>query len=334
MLGLFDLLEDGVTAATPSRRQNGGVAETPSRTHATPSKPSSTLDVQVTPRMGRTPMSDSKRQYLNNFMSPLKNRDNNVGAQTPSKMHFETPKFLRRHTLPTLDENGDFDKPAPLRLPRKPLGRGLSEIVASLRRDEEDKAEEDLDALREIEAEELGQPIPKKAPAKENVEVDDSQLPQLPLGGFDDEGQFDSGPDDGEGKDTNGQPLRIYKKKGQKRTTRRVNIKPTWNKRPTTTAQENVDSGDEVVPKTQFDDDAPFGADENDVSSASEDEDKKKKASKKRKTAPKDKKKEGPVKKAARKVNELAHANFQKLKLRQGGAKGGPGHNSRFRRKR
>lgn len=330
MLGLFDLLEDGIAAATPSRKQDGGVAETPSRTQATPSKRSATLDVEVTPRLGRTPMSDSKRQYLNTFMSPLKNRDSNIGAQTPSKMHFETPKFLRRHTLPTVDENGDFDKPAPLRLPRKPLGRGLSEIVASLRKDEEDKADEDLEALREVEAEELGQPIPKKAPTKDNVEVTDSQRPQLPLGGFDDENMFDSEPDEEKGPD--GQPLRIYKKKGQKRTTRRVNIKPTWNKRPTISTAEQDDSDeDEVVPKTQFED-AQFDVDEHDVSSASEGGDKKK-ASKKRKKDTKEKK-EGPVKKAAKKVNELAHANFQKLKLRQNGAKGGPGYNSRFRRRR
>lgn len=276
-------------------------------------------------------MSDSKRQYLDTFISPLKSRDSNVGAQTPSKLHFDTPKFLRRHTLSTVDENGDFDKPAPLRLPRKPLGRGLSEIVASLRKDEEDKADEDLEALREVEAEELGQPIPKKAPAKQGVEVEDSQHPQLPLGGFDDEGQFDSEPD--EGKDTNGQPLRIYKKKGQKRSTRKVNIKPTWNKRPPTTAQEkkDVDEDDEVVPKTQFND-APFDEDDNGISSASEAETKEK-ASKKRKKDTKEKK-EGPVKKVARKVNELAHANFQKLKLKQGGAKGGPGYNSKFRRRR
>ena len=297
--------------------------------NATPSKSSSHFDVEVTPRMGRTPMSDSKRQYLNTFMSPLKNRDGNVGAQTPSRMHFETPKFLRRHTLATVDENGDFDKPAPLRLPRKPLGRGLSEIVASLRKDEEDKADEDLEALREIEAEELGQPIPKKASFKD-IEIQDSQhQPQLPLGGFDDEAMFDSVADT-EGKDTNGQPLRLYKKKGQKRTTRKVNIKPTWNKRPTVTAHEN-DSEDDVVPKTQPHD-ADFNQEDNDISSASDGEGKKK-AAKKRKSAAKEGK-EGPVRKAARKVNELAHANFQKLKLKQGGAKGGPGYNSRFRRRR
>ena len=42
----------------------------------------------------------------------------------------------------------------------------------------------------------------------------------------------------------------------------------------------------------------------------------------------------GTIKKATRKVNELAHANFKRLKLRSKGGKAGPGHNSRFRRRR
>ena len=50
----------------------------------------------------------------------------------------------------------------------------------------------------------------------------------------------------------------------------------------------------------------------------------------------KDKKanKDGKVKTAARKVTAMANQNFKRLKLRNSGAKGGPAHNSRFRRKR
>ena len=47
-----------------------------------------------------------------------------------------------------------------------------------------------------------------------------------------------------------------------------------------------------------------------------------------------EKEKEGRVRRTVRKVNELAHANFQRLKLRNSGAKGGAAHNSRFRRRR
>ncbi len=43
--------------------------------------------------------------------------------------------------------------------------------------------------------------------------------------------------------------------------------------------------------------------------------------------------KESGIKKAVRKVKAVAHANFRRLKLRNHGAKGGPGYNSRFRRR-
>ena len=44
--------------------------------------------------------------------------------------------------------------------------------------------------------------------------------------------------------------------------------------------------------------------------------------------------KDGKIKTVARKVNALAHQNFKRLKLRNSGAKGGPAHSSRFRRKK
>lgn len=356
VLGLFDLLEEPAAADSPSRRHGGRDASAaPSKIHATPSKRSSTSDVEVTPRMGRTPMSASKRQYLNTFMSPLKNRDANIGARTPSKLHFDTPQFLKRHYLATVDENGEFDAPAPLRLPRKPLGRGLSEIVASLRKVEEDKADADLEALREMEAEEAaGYPrSPSKQPAgapaapattraagDEQILVEDSQAQRLPLGGFDDEGLYDSPVEDEMGRD--GNPMRIFKKKGQKRTTRRFNLKPVWTKRPAMPTEENNSDeedvegeGEERIPKTQLGNHPEGDYGDGNVSSDSEFGEGRK-APKKPKKASKssEQSKEGPMKKAKRKVNELAHANFQRLKLRQGGAKGGPGYNSRFRRRR
>ena len=372
VLGLFDLLqeegeegEQGGPVDSPSKKHQTSrhsTGEARSKVHATPSKrPSSMTDMAITPRMGRTPMSASKRQYLNTFISPLKSRDTNtLGPNTPSsrQLHLdETPQFLKRYSggLPGMvDENGEFDVPAPpLRLPRKPLGRGLSEIVASLRKVEEEQADEDLEALREMEAEEAAvaggapvtrQPLSRPA-ADEEVLVPDTQNQRLPLGGFDDEGMYDSPVEEGQGAD--GNPMRVFKKKGQKRTTRKVNMKPVWIKRPAETATqkgdadgEDDDDDDEVVQKTQLggDGDEPPA----NVSSDSEFDDGKTAAAKKPKTAKKKESKskagkepkEGTVKKAARKVNELAHANFQRLKLRQNGAKGGPGYNSRFRRRR
>jgi hypothetical protein len=146
--------------------------------------------------------------------------------------------------------------------------------------------------------------------------------------------------------------LRVFKKKGQKRTTRRVNMRPTRARRPTAAQEdsggEEEEEADEVVPETQVVDTAGMvdGEEDYEVMSGSEfedevDSDKKskgKKATAKKNTKNKGRKdgeeKEGVVKKAVRKVKATANANFKRLKLKNYGAKGGPGVNSRFRRRR
>lgn len=351
VLGLFDLLVEK-ELGTPSKKgketgRNGGRQN---NVHATPSKRTSTFDLDNDGRLGRTPMSTSKRQLLNTFMTPLKNRKENSGGKTPtsvSKLQFDTPAFLKRHSLPSLDEDATFAAPAPLRLPRKPMVRGLSEIVASLRKVEDDRLDDDddLDALREAESAGLGTDKPKPpsqapraSPAPENVLVENGQGRRLPLGGFDDEGMYDSPVEDA--LDRSGNPLVVYKKKGQKRTTRKANIKPTWAKRPATLAEGNGSDEDceDLIPDTQA---APgastqvAAADGSDADFVDDEAQSKSKARPSKAKAGKDEAKtEGTVKKAVRKVNELAHANFQRLKLRNYGAKGGPGFNSKFRRRR
>ncbi|KAI0397539.1 hypothetical protein F5Y17DRAFT_347719 [Xylariaceae sp. FL0594] len=398
VLGLFDLLEEDTENAPPDDDTAGG------KTQATPSKqPVSRLD------LGRTPKTPSRRDtnLHNSFTTPKGRKDgtnynNPLGARTPSSASklLSTPAFLRRAPPPllsTVDEDGRYiyDKspePVKLRLPRKPLGRSLSSVVASLRKMEEEKLDDELEALREMENEDAKTTTSKNtnnntaksatttqptvAPAQAPVErpeilEPDSQTRHL-LGGFDDEGLYDS-PTEAD-KATGGLPMRVYKKKGQKRTTRRVNMRPTRAKRATAPLGEasgsDDDNDNEVVPETQFDPNRPieempevddedddeddesgseFGGgdddDEEDVPAEDAEEDAKTTAKKKKnkkntkltKPAPsKDKKekKEGAIKKVARKVNELAHANFKRLKLRNSGSKGGPGFGSRFRRRR
>ncbi|EPE03351.1 dna replication regulator sld2 [Ophiostoma piceae UAMH 11346] len=337
-------------------------------------------------RLGRTPMSSGRRNLLNHFTAPprppafeargalgttpLKSRSaNSQAAQTtnllatPSKdrsapMEFATPAFLRRQTitLPSVDENGANDEngyydspPSKLRLPRKPLVRGLSSVLASLRKAEDDRLDEELDIMREMETE-------TDEAAEGAGTVDDSQreLQQLEalealedgskgeggqrlLGGFDDEGLYDSEPEEAHDR---GQPLRLYKKKGQKRTTRLVNMRPTRTKR--VEANNGGDDSSDVVPETQartsVDGDAgENGGDGENDGSDYEDGTTKTKPSKskaKTKTKPAQAHPEGAVKKAVRKVNELAHANFKRLKIKNTGTKGGPRFNSRFRRRR
>ncbi|KAG6017259.1 hypothetical protein E4U54_007890 [Claviceps lovelessii] len=358
VLGLFDLLVEK-ELGTPSREEKTRFQGTPSRAGvnglSTPSRRTAMHDGESTARFGRTPMSSSRKQMLNMFATPMKNRRGSTDDKTPSsvsKLQFDTPAFLKRHSLAAVDENTLFADPAPLRLPRKPMVRGLSEIVASLRKVEEDVLEDDMDALRDVENEAAGlsrpmspsmgtKPAPTTAPAPAPPSVlgPDSQGRPILLGGFDNEEMYDSPHEDGV--DRNGNPLPVFKKKGQKRTTRKANIRPTMKKRPQAIAPEpgsgdgdddNDDDNDsqdaDVVPETQI----LVGPDgDYQDEAASSDEAPANGAGAHKKTK---QKKDGPVKKAARKVNELAHANFRRLKLRNHGAKGGPGFNSRFRRRR
>lgn len=353
VLGLFDLLQEESTP--PSNSQNSKV-ET-NGIQATPRK------VQNEPSLkhSRTPASAGKRYLLDSFATPLKSKTLNggQGGKTPSsvsKLHFSTPSFLRRNShrpQPPVTESETLElSPQMVRVPRKPLVRGLSSMLAGLRKLEEEAADEDLDALREMEAEEAGVSKPKPATKmKENAElvsmpeilVEDSQ--GVLMGGFDDEAMLDSEPEEEKGRD--GQPLKVYKKKGQKRTTRRVKMKPTRAKPATPQAlgpqethseDELAAPDEEAVPETQVDDTTGFGEGRNfDSDSQSEytaseggTRYRRPNQGKKNKQANKD----GKIKTAARKVTAMANQNFKRLKLRNSGAKGGPAHNSRFRRKR
>lgn len=329
VLGLFDLLVDKELNTPTKKTDQAQKTEAQPNVQSTPSKRRGSISEDASLRLSKTPMSSSKRQMLNTFMTPLKKRDENVGGKTPtpgsiSKLQFETPAFLRRHTLPSLQEDTSFDAPAPLKLPRKPLGRGLSEIVASLRKVEEDKLDDDLEALREAENEEMGGPPPSRpaeAP-KDDTLAQDSQTQRLPLGGFDDEAMYDSPVEEP------GAPTTLFKKKGQKRTTRLVKMKPIISKRPSLPDQQAQDQ--EVIPETQMassTDNVAHAEISEALGSDFEDGD----AAEKPKTAPQ---KDGTMKKATRKVNELAHANFRRLKLKSKVPKGRPGFNSKFRRRR
>ncbi|EAQ83222.1 hypothetical protein CHGG_09626 [Chaetomium globosum CBS 148.51] len=173
------------------------------------------------------------------------------------------------------DEEGGWGRVGPLRLPRKlgGLGRSLSSVVAGLRRMQDEAFEEEEDALREMEMEMEGGGGAEKGTGKKNVaeevEVGDSQAPvQLGrdlapktthqedgdapaplLSGFDEEALYDSLDEEKQR-----QPLRQFKKRGQKRSTRLVNMRPTRAKRPAQVGGEPDEEEEELdlVPETQF----------------------------------------------------------------------------------
>lgn len=338
------------TVQTPGRRETGGEISMESRL-----------------RGEKTPQSVSKRSLLASFMAVTPSNKRKFGEQgTPSSAAkgFGTPAFLRRHQpLVKIDEDEEpASRPAPWM--RRSFGKSLSERMQAMRQDEEKRLDEDLDILHELEMEAEGMPPPKKAKVPE-IQVEDSQL-SMPLGpdrGLESE-------DDNEGEvevelGPDGKPKRVWKKRGLKRQTRRVNsmivphpcvaitnemaVKPNFTKSKPEPEFLHVDSDDDTarVAESQID---PFNIlkdpdlsdfnddDESDYASdASHSTKKRKTQTSKPKAAStsqaKDSEahKEGPVKAAARKIKPWAHANFQRLKIRSKGGNGGKG---RFGRKR
>lgn len=230
-LGLFDLLsESGGSTATPSATR---IASVKGMDAQTPSKKRKTMDTiaeedeeeeEDTARGERTPASSGKKYMLSALFatptawkySSIVDDDTSRGAvgmnaaiQSPQTTtnpnpDLETPSFLRRSN-PGLygsnhqGANAGGPSPIPVRKPPQFVGKGLSQLVQGLRDMEEERLDDDLDVLQEIEN---GQTAP-------DVDVPDSQMLDSNAAG------------------------RTYKKKGQKRTTRMVRMKPVVAAKPT-----------------------------------------------------------------------------------------------------
>ena len=216
-----------------------------------------------------------------------------------------------------------------MRKPPRPAGKGLSALVKGLRDMEDEKLDEELEMLREIE----GQCGPSSKVGQPKVLVNDSHGPDMPLGpdgGLESEDEEDI-QKEGQGRD--GKPLKIWKKKGQKRTTRRVLMKPNvakWKPEPAWKGEAESEEEDEqaVVEQTQITTEKPNEDYQDELDSeedANEADDGKKT---KKKT---DGNKQGFVAKV-RKISATAHANFRALKIKNKQSKGKRG--ARFGRRR
>lgn len=253
-LGLFDMLsESGGSNATPSaKKQKDFLAAG----FQTPSKPKAFEPIAEVPeeekeestRLSRTPASSNKQFYLANlfatpttmrFAAMVEAEDNKVGqemappvtgaAASPEPNPSETPSFLRRYNFnklsaPKSNKSSAGLSPIASRKPVQFAGKGLSHLVQGLREMEEEREDDEWDMLREIEAEQ---------------EAASFQFPQS---------------------QTTQENHRPYKKKGQKRTTRRVIMRPVAPRpksRPSTAlepVEEYPESDDELVavPETQL----------------------------------------------------------------------------------
>lgn len=354
VLGLFDLLP----AETPSKRR-AVLSETTANALQTPRKNSASQDTEIsleTRAHGeRTPQSVGKRFMLDKFVTPKKRKRGEHGTPSSSVKEFSTPLFLRRDAV--LERIAEDAEPTPRPAPwkRRGLGRSLSSMIANLKRQEEERLDEEADIMREMEMEAEGLVVPKKV-RKAEVLVEDSQV-QMPLGvdGLESDEEDDENKAE-DGLDVNGQPKKVWKKRGQKRQTRRVIskfifrlvvfpvaniliVKPAFVK--PLPREDQVQETQLDVDQASDDDHASSGSDASDSDYASDDSHTPKKRKiehKKTVVAQKQAAVEkgsatGAVKAVAKKISATAHANYRRLKIKSKGGNGGAG-GKRFGRRR
>ncbi|KAL5000184.1 DNA replication/checkpoint protein [Aspergillus recurvatus] len=272
-LGLFDLLsESGGSTATPSATR---IASLRGMAAQTPSKKRKTMDTimeedegeEDTPRLERTPASSGKKYMLSAlFATPTawkyssivdngtpkgalgSNNGMNQSPQPaqnvdPVNANLETPSFLRRSASGLSGPDPTGLSPIPVRKPQRFVGKGLSQLVQGLRDMEEERLEDEWDVLREIEIEQTGA----------SVDIPDSQAVDPDATGH------------------------TFKKKGQKRTTRLVRMRPVVPAKPTTTrsqsqsqSQSEPRSQRTYIPAVGFGDVDELGLDDNDLIAVAE----------------------------------------------------------------
>jgi hypothetical protein len=160
--------------------------QTPLRTHVLGNRVNRTGDIDL-------PALDATPAYLKRSCS-FKDRLLSVSASTTGATEFQKTNLLTGP--PTLRRYKCGLKP-------------LSEIVRGLRQMEDEQHDDDLDALREMES------------ARANVLVGDSQAAETGAGTGN--GSMEVGVEAGE---ENRAFTKVWRKKGQKRTTRRANMRP------------------------------------------------------------------------------------------------------------
>ena len=229
VLGIFDMLP----AETPSKGEVTALVATAALVSATPSKATKRTPSELD--LSRTPQSSSKQRFLEAFIAtPLKRKreGGEGGRQTPStaKRQYATPAFLQRSfSHSRIDEASEDCAASGPPAKKRGLVRSLSTIIRGLKKQEEERMDDEWDILNELEAEGRGE---KRPPLdREKVLVADSQAAEMPLGPDQgEETQEDSGDDDPGALDANGNPRKVWKKKGLKRQTRRVIMRPLMHK--------------------------------------------------------------------------------------------------------
>lgn len=394
VLGLFDLLGDNESDGSGkflevvdplTKHTTASYAQkTPPKSQIKKDQKSLNVDV--------TSASLSKRRRLDAFSTPSKNSRNEIyQGVTPlsvSKLNFSTPSFLRRdnsisHRLFDLEENDDQPlSPQVVRsMKRKPPIKGLSSILADLRESQDMNLDQELDVLREIEAEEMCTTNKKSTAFSRDLNLTSKEFDSLssyPKISFVQVSGTDGLAGIENSRSTEGcendqlaaqdaiddHSTKVYKKKGQKRTTRLVKMKPTRSKKSPATfisTKGGVDdyirrnhqgNSDILIPfkntttSTNYSDNDSqdqarnFNSDSQSEYTASEGETRYRRPNQRKKsgkvcatsTITISNKKEGFVEEekeeirrvSTQKVSTLSLQNFRRLKLRNSGSKGPP----------
>ena len=329
---MFDGLSNNINTETPSRRRTLGVIEN---------------NIQATPSKTRTPLKQSvekdtlrRTQSLGTFdIKATPSIQRIIKSCTPGsrssvrKLRFDdTPAFLRKDSLKarTSLDKGSVDEeetpwiPFATRVQRKPIGRSLSSIVKGLRDMQDEHLDEEMELVREMEGTEPAIP-PRKSASAPTVLVEDSQIPEMRLGPDRAEASEDELAYEDEGDALLGKPAKSWRKKGQKRTTRRVDIRPNtakWQPEPKWKGDES-DSGEfeaDAIPNSTKRDNEGLtsGAEAPEIAAAASDGE----HEAPRRGRPSTSTTKDPLPKARRKISATAHANFRALKIKNRNSKG------------
>lgn len=222
-MGMFDT----IAVQTPTH-QRSALAEVDDNSLHTPSKPVSTPSSRDS-KLEKTPMSEGKRFYLDQYMTPRQPKGHDKTPSSLSKKYL-TPAFFEKYRDVSHDASGE-EPSEPKREPwRRPkFMRTLSSMIKNLKQDEEMAAEDDaydeeMMVLREIEEEEDLGTAPLHASKVDSEPPRVRQSAAIDRDGFiaSELREEHPGVSQDKAEEPPKQPSRVFKKKGQKRQTRRV----------------------------------------------------------------------------------------------------------------
>lgn len=219
VLGLFDYMP----SLTPQKEVRTALGEMSANLRQTPNKQAgkTSIPMSASPvKMSRTPQSSGKRFMLDSFITPSKRRCFDVATPSSTK-HLQTPSFLRRcaQEMDNVHEEPSPQKVQPFK--RRSFGRSLSSMIREMKQQQDKDMDEELELLHEMEAD--------GCPPRLSKQVEKVEQTQFDISGFDEDAfaalEDAERQERGDEREKDPEP-KVWKKKGMKRQTRRVIMRP------------------------------------------------------------------------------------------------------------